>query len=62
MKNPKQVNKEKICEKNCPDYKGMQILHKEQCNCSCHQNYECDLAPSEHNKECSGDCTHPNTK
>ena len=27
---------EKVCEKNCPDYNGMEILHKEQCNCSCH--------------------------
>jgi hypothetical protein len=28
--------KEKVCEKNCPDYSGMAILHKEQCDCSCH--------------------------
>lgn len=27
-----------VCEKNCPDYKGMEILHKEQCDCSCHKN------------------------
>lgn len=27
---------EDICEKNCPDYNGMEILHKEQCDCSCH--------------------------
>ena len=28
--------KESICEKNCPDYKGMAILHEEKCVCSCH--------------------------
>ncbi len=28
---------ERVCEKNCPDYKGMEILHKEQCGCSCHK-------------------------
>ena len=27
---------EKVCERNCPDYNGMNILHKEDCNCSCH--------------------------
>ena len=27
---------EKVCEKNCPDYNGMSILHLEQCGCSCH--------------------------
>jgi len=31
------MNKEKVCEKNCPDYKGMGILHNEQCDCSCHK-------------------------
>ena len=25
-----------VCEKNCPDYKGMEILHREKCECSCH--------------------------
>jgi len=28
---------ENVCEKNCPDYKGMDELHKKQCTCSCHQ-------------------------
>ena len=27
---------EKRCEKNCPDFNGMSILHIEQCDCSCH--------------------------
>jgi len=27
---------EKVCEKNCPDFNGMSILHIEQCQCSCH--------------------------
>jgi len=30
------TNKEKVCEKNCPDFNGMSILHLEQCGCSCH--------------------------
>ena len=30
------TNKEKVCEKNCPDFNGMSILHLEQCDCSCH--------------------------
>ena len=29
--------KEKVCEKNCSDYLGMEELHKEQCDCSCHK-------------------------
>ena len=28
---------EPICERNCPDFNGMAILHAEQCDCSCHQ-------------------------
>ena len=31
------MKKELICEKNCPDFNGMAILHKEQCDCSCHK-------------------------
>ncbi len=31
------MKKEQKCEKNCDDYRGMEILHKEQCNCSCHK-------------------------
>ena len=31
-----QDNTEKVCEKNCPDFNGMSILHTEQCQCSCH--------------------------
>lgn len=31
---------ENICEKNCPDYKGMEELHKEQCDCSCHTDIQ----------------------
>jgi len=30
------TNTEKVCEKNCPDFNGMSILHLEQCDCSCH--------------------------
>jgi len=30
------TNTEKVCEKNCPDFNGMSILHIEQCQCSCH--------------------------
>ena len=30
---------ERVCEKNCPDYLGMEILHKQQCDCSCHNNF-----------------------
>jgi len=29
---------EEVCEKNCPDYQGMEILHKKECKCSCHIN------------------------
>lgn len=47
---------EKICERNCPDYTGMQILHIEQCNCSCH-SYKCNLPPGQHIKECNGNCS-----
>jgi hypothetical protein len=28
---------EPTCERNCPDFNGMAILHKEQCDCSCHK-------------------------
>lgn len=31
------MNKENVCEKNCPDFNGMAILHNEQCDCSCHK-------------------------
>lgn len=31
---------EKICKKNCPDYKGMELLHIEQCDCSCHKKLD----------------------
>jgi len=38
---------EKVCEKNCPDFNGMSILHLEQCDCSCHHqakdNYNTEL-------------------
>ena len=30
---------DRVCEKNCPDYLGMEILHKEQCDCSCHNKF-----------------------
>jgi len=26
-----------LCTNNCPDYNGMEILHKENCTCECHQ-------------------------
>ncbi len=48
--------KEQVCEKNCPDYRGMAIEHDMHCKCSCH-GYICDLAPGEHTKECTGHCT-----
>lgn len=28
---------ERVCEKNCPDYHGMEVLHAEQCICPCHK-------------------------
>lgn len=47
---------EKTCERNCPDYEGMKILHMKWCDCSCHLNYECSLPPGEHIEECKGNC------
>ena len=32
-----QATAEKICEKNCADFAGIEILHLEQCECSCHK-------------------------
>jgi len=30
------IEETRVCEKNCPDFHGQEILHKEQCDCSCH--------------------------
>lgn len=33
---PTAPHSESVCEKNCPDFNGMALLHKQQCGCSCH--------------------------
>lgn len=52
-------NKERICEKNCPDYSGMEILHKEQCDCSCHSptpEKKCDFESDGEVHSCVSSC------
>jgi len=54
-------SKQECCEKNCPDYNGMSILHLEQCDCSCHPvlatgELESSESIGDWKKDCSPEC------